>query len=81
MTLSKRSPGRKEIFGWSALRRTRIPEIRALAVGSALGLASVDIVYSTKRTISKIYLLDALLEVVLVGTWLKSEIVDGYGGT
>lgn len=47
------------------------PEIMALAVGSAAGLAAVDIVYPLKGRISPIYLLDALAEVILIAAWLK----------
>ena len=41
-----------------------------LAVGSAGALAAVDINYSLKGAISKIYLLDAVAEIVLVMLWL-----------
>jgi hypothetical protein len=41
-----------------------------LAVGSAAALAAIDINYSLKGTISKIYLLDAAAEIVLIMLWL-----------
>lgn len=51
-------------------RRNRVtPEIRLTALGSALGLTAIDVVYVTKRVISPIYLLDALGELVLLLGW------------
>jgi hypothetical protein len=40
-------------------------EIPLLAVGSALGLTAIDVVYVSKRRISPIYLLDAIAELIL----------------
>lgn len=49
-----------------AERRHRFtPEMALLAVGSALGLAAVDVAYALRGRISPIYLLDAIAEVVL----------------
>lgn len=44
--------------------------IRMLAIGSALGLAAIDVVYAMKGVIAKIYLADAVVEVLLVAAWL-----------
>ena len=41
-----------------------------LAIGSAVALAIVEIVYVAKRTIPPIYLADAMVELVLVGWWV-----------
>jgi hypothetical protein len=41
-----------------------------LAVGSAVALAGIDIVYVAKRRIPPVYLLDALTEVILIALWL-----------
>jgi hypothetical protein len=46
-------------------------ELRALAVGSAAGLAAIDVVYVAKRRIRSVYLLDALAEAILVGALLR----------
>jgi len=46
------------------------PEIFLLAVASAFALTIVDINYVSKGTISRIYLVDAAAEVVLIGLWL-----------
>ena len=41
-----------------------------LAIGSALSLAIVEIIYVAKRIISPIYLGDAIVELILVGWWI-----------
>jgi hypothetical protein len=40
-----------------------------LAVGSALGLTAIDVVYVARDVIPPIYLADAAVEVVLVAGW------------
>ena len=47
-------------------------EIFILAVGSASALAAVDVNYSLNRTISRIYLLDALAEFALILLWIRA---------
>jgi hypothetical protein len=49
-------------------RRLDAPTV-LLAVGSALGLASIDIVYVLVGRIPPVYLLDAGAEIVLAGLW------------
>lgn len=57
-----------------AERRGRITrELELLAAGSAAGLGIVDVVFALRRTISKVYLLDAALEAALVRAWLRSD--------
>ncbi len=51
------------------VRRQTAVELPLLAVGSAAGLAGIDIVYVAKRRIAPIYLLDAVAEVLLIGGW------------
>jgi len=41
-----------------------------LAVGSALGLASIDLIYALSGTISAVYLADAVGELGLAGLWI-----------
>jgi hypothetical protein len=54
-----------------AARRRRVaPEPVVLAAGSAAGLAAIDTVYAARGRISKVYLLDAVLELILVGAWM-----------
>jgi hypothetical protein len=47
-------------------------EVVLLAVGSALSLATIDVVYVSNRTISPIYLLDAVAEVGLALAWVPA---------
>jgi hypothetical protein len=44
-------------------------EIAFLAVGSAAALGAVDVIYVAKRVIPRIYLADALAEVILIAGW------------
>jgi hypothetical protein len=43
-----------------------------LAIGSALSLAVIEVVYVTRRVISPIYLGDAAAEFVLIAWWVLS---------
>jgi hypothetical protein len=53
-----------------ASRTRRItPEVMLLAVGSALGLAAIDLVYALSGVISAIYLADAAAELGLAALW------------
>jgi hypothetical protein len=53
-----------------AVRQRRLDApIVLLAVGSALGLASIDVVYVLVGRIPPVYLLDAAAEIVLAGLW------------
>lgn len=46
------------------------PEVRLLAVTSALSLAGIDVVYVSRRQIGPVYLADAIGELALVTVWL-----------
>lgn len=56
----------------SALRGHVPPETVVLAVGCALALAAVDVVYVGKRVIGPVYLWDAVAEIGLVLWWLTA---------
>ena len=57
-----------------AEKRNRITrELELLGMGSAASLGLVDIVFSLRGRISKVYLLDAALEAALVAGWLRSD--------
>jgi hypothetical protein len=58
--------------GASILVSFRRPGIETvvLAAGSALALGSVDVVYSLRGVISKVYLLDAPVEAALAAAWI-----------
>ncbi|MEN9936885.1 MAG: hypothetical protein RLZZ387_3464 [Chloroflexota bacterium] len=57
------------VVALAGARRRVTPEVRLLAVGSALGLTSIDVVYVARRRITPVYLLDAVAELALVGWW------------
>jgi hypothetical protein len=64
--------------GW---RRATGPEIRLLGIGSAAALAAVDLVFTARRRISPVYLLDALAEAALILAWgaapsYSGELID-----
>jgi hypothetical protein len=53
----------------AAARRRVGAELVMLAVGCALGLAGIDVVYTANGTIAPVYLLDAAAELGLVVLW------------
>jgi len=55
----------------AASQRRYTPEAAVLAAGSAAALAAIETTYVARRTISPIYLLDALAEVCLVASWIS----------
>jgi hypothetical protein len=63
----------------AAYRRRISPEIFLLAVGQAIGLAAIDIIYVSMGVISAIYLADAAVEVALVVGWLYGWWREHYG--
>lgn len=63
-------------------RQQRVtPEIRLLAVGSAAGLAGIDVFYVLRRRISPVYLLDAALELSLVSAWTMAGSLRNQRGS
>lgn len=57
------------LAGW----RGRVtPEVRALGVGSALTLATVDVVYYRRGILRFVYLLDAVFELCITGCWFAA---------
>ncbi len=53
----------------SGLRGRVSPETRLLGAGSAVAFTAVDTVYTAKRRISPVYLLDAVAETALLAGW------------
>jgi hypothetical protein len=53
----------------SALRGEPTTELPVVAVVSAIELAAVDVIYSTRGVIAKIYLADAAVEALFVAGW------------
>lgn len=60
------------VIFFSALRRRMTMEILLLAVGSALGLCAIDIIYVSIGRILPIYLADATAEIILVALYSAS---------
>lgn len=50
------------------------PEVGVLALGSAAGLAGIDVVFVARGVISWVYLLDAAAEIALIVWWTFSYI-------
>ncbi|HSK10389.1 MAG TPA: hypothetical protein VK911_12495 [Vicinamibacterales bacterium] len=64
----------------AARRRWASEEAKVLAAGSAAALATVDVVYSRKGRISPVYLLDAAVELALLGAWAAASASARRGG-
>ncbi len=62
----------------AALRSRVTPETMLLAVGSAAGLTGIDVVYVIKGRISPVYLLDAVVELILIIGWILVSVLRGY---
>ena len=60
------------VLGSSLLLDVRRPSrgTVALGVGSAVGLGTIDVTYATRGRISKVYLIDAIIELSVVAIWL-----------
>jgi hypothetical protein len=54
---------------FAAWRGRKPPEAAVLAVGSALGLTAIDVIYVARGVIDPIYLADAAAEIVLIAAW------------
>jgi hypothetical protein len=54
----------------SAYRRSVSAEIATLAIAASLGLTAIDVIYVARQVIWPIYLLDAVIEVILISAWL-----------
>lgn len=48
------------------------PELETIAIGSALSLSAVDLIYVAKRRIGPIYLLDAVAHTALAVAWRRA---------
>jgi hypothetical protein len=59
-------------LGVAATRRPIEPQTRTLGVACAAGLAAVDAGHALRGRISRVYLLDAVLEVAFVAGWIAS---------
>ncbi len=57
-------------LGIAAARDRLTPELEWLGIGSALTLATIDVVYVRRRRIRPIYLLDVLANLILVAGYM-----------
>jgi uncharacterized transporter YbjL len=57
-----------------AVRRRGSPELLGVAAGTATALAAIDIVYVAKRRIAPTYLVDAAVELGLVGALARRRL-------
>jgi hypothetical protein len=57
-------------IGAAGARRRITPEVAGLAIGSSMALAVIDVAYVGKDRISRVYLLDALANALLIAGWL-----------
>lgn len=46
---------------------------RAVGLGTAATLAAIDLVYAPRRRISRVYLVDAALELAILAAWLGTN--------
>ncbi|MBT2566969.1 hypothetical protein J7I84_10780 [Arthrobacter sp. ISL-85] len=44
---------------------------KRLGIGTAATLAAIDIIYATQGRISKVYLLDGIIEILFIRGWLR----------
>jgi hypothetical protein len=58
-------------FASAAARRRVTPEIRGLAIGSAVALAASDVWFVSRGRIAPVYLADAAVEAALVAAHLR----------
>jgi ABC-type cobalamin transport system permease subunit len=56
----------------AARRRRASPELLGVAAGSAASLAAIDVVYVAKRRIAPTYLVDAAIELALIGALARA---------
>jgi hypothetical protein len=70
-----------QALAWRALvlaekRRRLTRELILLGAASAAGLGCIDVVCALRGRISKVYLVDAALEALLVAGWIKALRAD-----
>ena len=60
----------------AAARRHVTAEVVVLALGSALALTGIDVIFTSLGVITRVYLRDAVAEVVLMAWWLLALGID-----
>ena len=64
-------------IGLAALRREAQPEAAVLGIGTAAGLAALDVAYHRRGRLRWTYLLDAVAETALIAGWADALIRRG----
>ena len=64
------------VLTMAGLRQRDAVEFPVLGAGSAASLAGIDIVYARRGRISRIYLLDGAIEILLVLAWIAALVRD-----
>jgi len=59
----------------AAMRKRRTVEVTLLAMGSAIGLTAIDVIYVSRQVISPIYLVDAAVEILILLGWIVSTVL------
>ena len=60
----------------SAAIGRRLPvEVVVLAMGASIGLTAIDVIYVSRKVIRPIYLLDAVIEIVLLAGWTTAIVI------
>ncbi len=57
-------------LGLAAARGKVSAEIATVAIASAAGLATIDLIYVVRGRISPVYLLDVVAEGILIAAWV-----------
>ena len=63
----------------AAIRRTPSAEIVTVAVCAAIGLTAIDVIYTSRGMIGPMYLVDAMLQVLLIAAWSAALILNRQG--
>ncbi len=61
----------------AAWRHNRSLEIAVLALGGAIGLTAIDVVYVARQVIAPIYLVDAAIQIPLITAWIVASLSGG----
>ena len=60
----------------AAARRRASAEIITVAVGAAVGLTAIDVIYTWRGMIGPVYLVDAVLQILLIAAWSFALLVN-----
>lgn len=62
------------VMAAAGARKRVTPEVAGLAIGQGASLAAIDVIYVSRGRISRVYLLDALLEMLFVAAWIANRV-------